>query len=63
MTKLDGTAKGGTLLAISHELKLPILYITNGEGVDNIKEFDEIEYVDNILNSEINNLNNIENEE
>ncbi len=40
VTKLDGTAKGGIALAISHELELPILKIGVGEGLDDLKDFD-----------------------
>ena len=40
VTKLDGTAKGGIALAVSHELKLPILKIGVGEGLDDLRDFD-----------------------
>jgi fused signal recognition particle receptor len=40
VTKLDGTAKGGIALAVSHELNLPVLKIGVGEGLDDLKEFD-----------------------
>ena len=40
VTKLDGTAKGGIALAVSHELELPVLKIGVGEGMDDLKEFD-----------------------
>lgn len=40
VTKLDGTAKGGIALAVSHELELPVLKIGVGEGVDDLKDFD-----------------------
>jgi fused signal recognition particle receptor len=40
VTKLDGTAKGGIALAISHELELPIYKIGVGEGVDDLQDFD-----------------------
>ena len=39
VTKLDGTAKGGIALAVSHELKLPVLKIGVGEGLDDLKDF------------------------
>ena len=51
VTKLDGTAKGGSLLTISHELKLPILYVGTGESVEDLAEFDPNEYVDAILDA------------
>ena len=40
VTKLDGTAKGGIALAISHELGLPIVKIGVGEGLDDLRDFD-----------------------
>ncbi len=40
LTKLDGTAKGGIVLAIAHELGLPVKYIGVGEGVDDLMPFD-----------------------
>ena len=40
VTKLDGTAKGGIALAVSHELELPLLKIGVGEGMDDLKDFD-----------------------
>lgn len=40
VTKLDGTAKGGIALAVSHELDLPVLKIGVGEGLDDLKDFD-----------------------
>lgn len=40
VTKLDGTAKGGIALAVSHELELPILKIGVGEGIEDLRDFD-----------------------
>lgn len=40
ITKLDGTAKGGIALAVSHELQLPILKIGVGEGIEDLRDFD-----------------------
>ncbi|MDO5117742.1 MAG: signal recognition particle-docking protein FtsY [Eggerthellaceae bacterium] len=40
ITKLDGTAKGGIALAVSRELRLPIIKIGVGEGIDDLKDFD-----------------------
>ncbi len=40
VTKLDGTAKGGIVLAVSHELELPIYKIGVGEGIDDLQDFD-----------------------
>ena len=41
VTKLDGTAKGGIALAVSHELELPIIKIGVGESIDDLRDFDE----------------------
>jgi len=49
VTKLDGTAKGGVLFAISDELKLPIRYIGVGEGINDLKVFDATEFTDAIF--------------
>jgi len=46
ITKLDGTAKGGVLFAISNELKLPIRYIGIGEGIGDLKPFIAKDFVD-----------------
>jgi fused signal recognition particle receptor len=40
LTKLDGTAKGGAVIAISHELKLPVEYVGLGEKIDDLEPFD-----------------------
>ncbi len=44
VTKLDGTAKGGIALAVSHELELPIIKIGVGEGIDDLRDFDPHEF-------------------
>jgi fused signal recognition particle receptor len=49
LTKLDGTGKGGTVFGIVRELRLPIVYVTFGEGLDDIKTFDAHEYVQGLL--------------
>jgi len=46
ITKLDGTAKGGVLFAISDELKLPIRYIGVGESIDDLKPFVAQDFVE-----------------
>ena len=51
ITKLDGTAKGGSLFAIAKELKLPIIYIGVGEGENDLIDFNADEYIDTILSS------------
>ncbi|MFI3230953.1 MAG: signal recognition particle-docking protein FtsY [bacterium] len=44
LTKLDGTAKGGVIIAIKNELKIPVRFIGVGEGIEDLKEFDAIEF-------------------
>lgn len=46
MTKLDGTAKGGIAVAVSHELGLPILRVGVGEGIEDLQPFDAREYAE-----------------
>lgn len=49
ITKLDGTAKGGSIFSIAYALKLPILYIGVGEQPEDLVKFDKYEFVDGIL--------------
>ncbi len=49
VTKLDGTAKGGIIFAISEELKKPIKFIGVGEGVNDLRSFDVKEYINAIF--------------
>jgi len=51
MTKLDGTSKGGVLLNITRELKLPVRYIGIGEKADDLQEFDPKTFVDALFAS------------
>ena len=51
VTKLDGTAKGGALVGIYRELKLPIYYIGLGESADDLQPFSIEKYLDSILPS------------
>jgi len=46
MTKLDGTAKGGILVAIAHELGIPIRYIGLGEKMDDLRDFEAAAFVE-----------------
>ena len=46
LTKLDGTAKGGVIVAIQKELGIPIKYIGVGEGIDDLHPFDADEFID-----------------
>jgi fused signal recognition particle receptor len=45
LTKLDGTAKGGIVVAISSEFKIPVRYIGIGEGVEDLREFDPEQFI------------------
>jgi len=45
ITKLDGTAKGGILLAIARQLGVPIRFVAVGEGVDDLDDFRADEFV------------------
>ncbi|MDP2972166.1 MAG: signal recognition particle-docking protein FtsY, partial [Deltaproteobacteria bacterium] len=45
LTKLDGTAKGGIIVGITEEMKIPIRYIGVGEAIDDLKEFNATEFV------------------
>jgi fused signal recognition particle receptor len=46
VTKLDGTAKGGIVLAISKEMNLPVRFIGVGERIDDLQPFDPVPFVD-----------------
>jgi fused signal recognition particle receptor len=46
LTKLDGTAKGGVVIAISQELNIPVKYIGVGEKIDDLQPFDKKTFVD-----------------
>ena len=46
LTKLDGTAKGGIVVAVSHEFGLPVRYIGVGESIDDLRDFDPQEFTD-----------------
>ncbi len=46
LAKLEGTAKGGIVLAICDQLRLPILYLGTGEGVEDLALFDADEFVE-----------------
>jgi fused signal recognition particle receptor len=51
ITKLDGTAKGGSLFSIAKTLQLPILYVGVGESMDDLIPFDAKNYIDSILDT------------
>ena len=46
ITKLDGTAKGGVVIGISDQFRIPVRYIGIGEGIDQLRIFDRREFVD-----------------
>lgn len=52
LSKLDGTAKGGVVLAVAGELRVPIRYVGVGEGVDDLREFDAQQFVCALLGTE-----------
>ncbi|WP_339889132.1 signal recognition particle-docking protein FtsY [uncultured Flavobacterium sp.] len=49
VTKLDGTAKGGVVIGISDQFKIPVRYIGVGEGIDDLQVFNKIEFVDSFF--------------
>jgi fused signal recognition particle receptor len=49
ITKLDGTAKGGVVIGISDEFKIPVKYIGVGEKVDDLQVFNKVEFVDSLF--------------
>ena len=49
LTKLDGTAKGGVIIAIQKDYNLPVAFIGVGEGADDLEEFDYNDFVDNLF--------------
>ena len=52
ITKLDGTAKGGVVIGISDQFRIPVRYIGIGEGIDQLKMFDRKEFVNALFGSE-----------
>lgn len=49
ITKLDGTAKGGVVIGISDQLKVPVKYIGLGEGMEDLQLFNKSEFVDSLF--------------
>ncbi len=49
VTKLDGTAKGGVVIGISDQFKIPVKYIGLGEGMEHLQVFDRKEFVDSLF--------------
>ena len=51
-TKLDGTAKGGVVVGVSDQYRIPVKFIGTGEGIDDIKEFDKEDFVATLFEPE-----------
>jgi fused signal recognition particle receptor len=49
LTKIDGTAKGGVVIGISDEFKIPVKYIGVGEGMEHLQVFNKYEFVDSLF--------------
>ena len=49
ITKLDGTAKGGVVIGISDQFKIPVKYIGVGEGMEHLQAFNKFEFVDSLF--------------
>ncbi|MCX6244071.1 MAG: signal recognition particle-docking protein FtsY [Bacteroidetes bacterium] len=49
LTKLDGTAKGGVVIGISDQFRIPVKYIGVGEKIDDLQLFDRVEFVDSLF--------------
>jgi fused signal recognition particle receptor len=49
ITKLDGTAKGGVVIGISDQMKIPVKYIGVGEGIDDLQAFDKKQFVESLF--------------
>jgi fused signal recognition particle receptor len=52
ITKLDGTAKGGVVIGISEQFKIPVRYIGLGEGMEDLQAFNRREFVDSLFSNE-----------
>lgn len=52
LTKIDGTAKGGVVIGISDEFKIPVKYIGVGEGMEHLQVFNRHEFVDSLFSNE-----------
>lgn len=50
LTKLDGTAKGGVVIGISDQFKIPVKYIGVGEGLEDLQIFNRFDFVDSLFN-------------
>jgi fused signal recognition particle receptor len=52
LTKIDGTAKGGVVIGISDQFKIPVRYIGVGEGIEDLQVFNKYEFVDSLFSSD-----------
>lgn len=52
ITKLDGTAKGGVVIGISDQFKVPVKYVGLGEGIENLQVFNKTEFVDSLFKTD-----------
>jgi len=50
LTKLDGTAKGGVIIGISDKFDIPVNYIGVGENIEDLQEFNKMEFIDSLFN-------------
>jgi fused signal recognition particle receptor len=53
LTKLDGTAKGGIVIALSNEMQIPVRYIGVGEQIDDLQPFDPLEFAKALFGDEM----------
>lgn len=53
LTKLDGTAKGGIVIAIKEELDVPVRYVGVGEGIEDLQEFDAASFAEALFNNDV----------
>jgi fused signal recognition particle receptor len=49
LTKLDGTAKGGVVIGISDQFRIPVRYIGVGEKIEDLRLFDRMEFVESLF--------------
>ena len=53
LTKLDGTAKGGIVIGISHEMSVPVKYIGVGEKIEDLQVFDRAGFVEALFEKRV----------
>ena len=49
LTKLDGTAKGGVVIGVADQFKIPVKYIGVGEGIDDLQGFDPLAFIESMF--------------